>query len=463
MNEIFELFIVLLTGYYILYSLIILGIYFLASVRVWFTYKQSPFIDIIYNKNPSVSVVLPAFNEEVSICHSVKSVLNQTYGNIDIIIVDDGSTDNTSLKLIKEFDLKKSNSLKFSLVEKIKNTNLYTSDIIDVYENKKNKITLVRSKNGGKSSALNVGIILSNSYFVLNVDSDTILVKDAIEKTLRYMRSDTDAVSCLIGIINGNEIHDGEIIKHEIPTKLLPKIQWLEYIRSFILWRTANDKQNATLVMPGAYSFIKREIVLDIGGYKKNYLSEDMELTMNIVKNKGKIQFISEFFAWTEVPENLTSLTKQRIRWYRGSLQNLIKYWKFLFNKNENRYVSFYMIPFLWFADVIGIWVELIGLITMGILFLLDVPIDWDLFILSWIVMAVLYYSSMIIIVLFTKYKIMKKNEDFKLYRIIPVILLEIFTYHFLNLFWMIKSHTNEYIGTDKKWNKFKRKGFLVK
>lgn len=463
-DKLFESIIILIAGYYILYSLIILGVYFFASIRVWFTYKPSPFLNIVYNRKPKVSILLPAYNEEISIVDSVKSILKQTYDNIDIIIVDDGSTDDTKDKLIQNFDLKKSKILKSFIDNKIKSFNdLYTSEIFDVFINDRLKITLISTINGGKSSALNIGTIYSESEFILNVDADTILVKDAIENTLRMMREDTDAVSSFIGIINDNEIQDGEIVKHEIPKKILPRIQWLEYMRSFILWRTANDNQNATLVMPGAYSFVKRNLLLEINGYKHGYLSEDMELTMNIINKGWKIQFISEFFAWTEVPENLDSLTKQRLRWYRGGLQNLIKYKNLLFNKNKNWYVSFYMIPFLWFADVIGIWVELIGILQIFLLLILDISVNWNLFFLSWMIIAVLYYMSMTLIILFTKYKIQKQNENFKLYRIVPVIIFEIFTYHFLNLFWMIKSHLNEYIGRDKKWNKFKRKGFLRK
>lgn len=456
--------IVLIAGYYILYSLIILSVYFLASIRVWFTYKPSPLLDIVYKRKPKVSIILPAYNEEISIVDSVKSMLKQTYHDIDIIIVDDGSTDNTKNKLIEIFNLRKTKISKLFIENKIKeNENIYTSKIVDVFINRKLKITLISSINGGKSSALNIGTIFSDSEFILNVDADTILIKNAIETTLRMMREDVDAVSSFIGIINDNEIQDGEIIKHETPKKILPRIQWLEYMRSFILWRTANDHQNATLVMPGAYSFIKRNLLIKIGGYKNGYLSEDMELTMNMVNRGYKIQFISEFFAWTEVPENFDSLTKQRLRWYRGGLQNLIKYRNLFFNKNKNWFVSFYMIPFLWFADVFGIWVELIGLIQICLLIILNIPVNWDLFFLSWSIIGILYYASMTIIVLFTKYKIEKENEDFKLYRIIPVIIFEIFTYHFVNLFWMIKSHFNQYVGRDKKWNKFKRKGFLTK
>lgn len=459
-NNIVNWIVILTVTGYIAYSLIILIVYLIATIRVWKYYKPSPILNIENGNTPKVSVIVPAYNEEISIIDSIKSVLLQDYSNIDIIIVNDGSTDNTQNILIKYFKLKYSKKSLNSFFEKtLVYPDFYLSKIQSVYKNK--NITLINTENGGKSSALNFAIICSDSDFILNVDADTILVKNAITKTLQCMRPDADAVSCFIGVINDNEVLNGEIVKHEVPKKWLPRIQWLEYVRSFILWRTANDKQNSTLVMPGAYSFMRKKIVIDIGGYKPDYLSEDMELTLNIIKNKGKIQFISEFFAWTEVPENFKSLTKQRLRWYRGGLQNLIKYRKLTFGMGHSKFTSFYMLPFLWFADVFGIWVELFGIIEIIIFYFLSIDVDWNLFFISWIIVILTYYSIMTLLVLFVKYKLNHKKEDLKLYRIIPIIFFEIFTYHYVNLFWMLKSHTNQYFGRIKKWDKFERVGFI--
>jgi cellulose synthase/poly-beta-1,6-N-acetylglucosamine synthase-like glycosyltransferase len=459
-SQIYQWIVTLTIAGYISYSLIILCVYLIATIRVWKFYKPSPELNIENQNNPKVSIILPAYNEEVSIVDSVKSVLNQDYNNIEIIIVNDGSTDDTKNILIKEFNLKYSKSKLEKFDELLLDyPDFYFSELDSLYFNK--NITLINTTNGGKSSALNFGIIYSDSDFILNIDADTILIKTAISKTLSCMRPDCDAVSCFVGVANGNEISNGEIIKHEVPKKILPRIQWLEYVRSFILWRTANDKQNATLVMPGAYSFVRKNTLIDSGGYKPNFLSEDMELTLNIIRNKKKIQFISEFFAWTEVPENLKSLTKQRLRWYRGGLQNLLKYRKLTFSRKHSKFTSFYMLPFLWFADVIGIWVELFGIIQIIIFYVMSINVNWNLFFISWTIIAVTYYIIMTLLILFVKYKLIGKNEDLKLYRTIPIIFFEIFTYHYINLYWMLKSHTNHYLGRMKKWDKFERVGFL--
>lgn len=528
-NVLWDLITHLFYNYWIIFSVIILSVYLFISIKIWLVYKPAPELNIIFNKKPKVTVVLPAFNEEVSIVESVLSVKNQDYDNLEIVVVNDGSTDNTMKFMIDKFGMYESGILKEKfikkkydidtkwLIKKIKNElteyrnqktknfhnfinelidteqynfnanqiddeinkriNLlkksdrlteiykdeeyfYISDIKSVYKNSDDSIILINMTNGGKSSALNTGILFCDSDYVLNMDADTILIKNAISKTLKVMRPDVDGVSCLIGVINGNKIVNGEIITHVVPKKILPRIQWFEYVRSFLLWRTANDKENGTLVMPGAYSFFRKEILMKLGGYKTGYLSEDMELTMGIVYNGGKIQFITEFLAWTEVPEKLGSLTKQRLRWYRGGLQNFLKYKGFLFNIKQNPYISFYMIPFLWLSDVFGVWVEVFAILQVLFYITFDYPVDWTLFIVSFLFIGSLFYTSMILLILFIKIKILKE-ENIKLYRVIPILLLEIFTYHYLNLYWMIVSHTRQYLNKKSYWGKFEREGFL--
>jgi cellulose synthase/poly-beta-1,6-N-acetylglucosamine synthase-like glycosyltransferase len=426
----------LFAGMYIFYSLIILGVYFVTSIKLWFTYKPSESINRISSDSPLVSIIVPAYNEEVSIVECIRSLSLQDYPNKEIIIVDDGSTDKTLEEVVDNFNLR------------------YVGGMWRGWD-----IYLIKTENKGKWSALNTGLEFARGKWVLNVDADTILVKTAISRTVELLREDTDAVSCFIGVANGNKIIDGKVVTNGVPRNWLARIQWLEYIRCFLLWRTANDKHNATLVLPGAYSFMKRDLVLELGGYKEGYLSEDMELTMNIIKNGGKIQFISEFLAWTEVPENLRDLTKQRLRWYRGGLQNLITYWKMLFSRKRSKFVGWYMLPFLWFADVFGIWVELFGLIQLFIYWYMDIPIEWNLVWLSIVIIVSMYYFSMISLVCFAKRKIFK-NNNIRLHRVLPVILLEPISYHFINLYWMLKSHINQYLHRGKHWNKFKRKGF---
>jgi len=447
---------------YILYSLVILGIYIYIALRVDDEFISPKKIWYHYKKKPKVSIILPAFNEEVCIVDSIKSAIQQDYKNKQIIIVSDGSTDKTVEVVLRAFDLSCNFNATKKLIEITKKSKLYTSPVISVYTNK--NIVLIDSKNGGKASALNLGILYSDAQWILNVDADTVIVKNAISTTLQYLREDSDACSCFVGVLNGNEVKDGVVTKHEVPKHFLARLQWLEYIRSFILWRVAHDKRNATIVMPGAFTFMNRSVALSVDGYKHGYLSEDMEITLSIVSKGKKIQFIPEFLAWTEVPDNYNSLTKQRMRWYRGALECLIKYRTLLFNwwtdgkQSYNTYLSFFVLPFLWIAEVIGIWVELFGLIAGLSLILVGHP-AWGMLLFSYVVICFIYYFSVWLLLIFFKDRLKEGERYLKLWRVIPTLLYESICHHYINLFWMIKSHSEYYLRIPKGWNKFERKG----
>jgi cellulose synthase/poly-beta-1,6-N-acetylglucosamine synthase-like glycosyltransferase len=449
---------------YILYSLVILGIYIYIALRVDDEFVPPQKVWYHYNRNPKVAIILPAYNEEVCIVESVRSAILQDYPNKQIIVVSDGSTDKTVELVKKEFGLSLHQTATKRLSERAKSSDLHTARIRNIYTNR--NIVLIDSDNGGKASALNLGILFSDAEWILNVDADTVIVNHAISTTLQYLREDSDACSCFVGVLNGNEVRNGQVIKHEVPKHFLARLQWLEYIRSFILWRVAHDKRNATVVMPGAYTFMKRSVALEAGGYKHGYLSEDMEITLSVVEQGKRIQFIPEFLAWTEVPENYSSLSKQRMRWYRGALECLVKYRGLLFNwwsdgrHSYNAYLSFFVLPFLWIAEIIGIWVELFGLIAGLSLILVGHP-SWGMLLFSYAVICLIYYFSVWLLLLFFKDRLREGERYLKLWRVIPTLLYESLCHHYINLYWMIRSHTEYYLRIKKGWNKFDRKGFI--
>lgn len=445
---------------YVLYSFIIIGIYVFIALRVDDEFAEPEPTRYYLDKNPKVAIILPAYNEEACIVDSVKSALLQDYENKEIIIVSDGSTDKTVEKTIEAFDL----GLDIKAYKYIthKKSKLYTKGVRAVYT--RDNIVLIDSDNGGKASALNLGIKYTDAEWILNVDADTVIVKDAITTTLTYLRKDSDACSCFVGVLNGNEVKEGVVTKHEVPKQFLARLQWLEYIRSFILWRVAHDKRNATVVMPGAYTFMKKSVAMETGGYKHGYLSEDMEITLSAVEKGKRIQFIPRFLAWTEVPENYGSLSKQRMRWYRGALENLVKYRKLIFNwwsdgnRSYNAYLSFFVLPFLWIAEVIGIWVELFGL-AGGLFLLFTAHPAADTILFSYVLVCLFYYFSVALLILFLKDRLKEGEKHLKMYRIIPVLLYESLCHHYINLYWMIRSHSEYYLKIRKGWNKFERLG----
>lgn len=443
-----------------IYLLSILLIQLFLSIRVWWVFNHAEEHNHHYNRNPRVSIIVPAYNEEVTIIDSLESMLAQDYNNLDIIVINDGSKDDTLNVLKNKYNLKSSREFSDRLKARMKEYPEFDCTAFnDVYYDKLKNIIVIDKKNGGKSTALNMGILLSDSEYTLNVDADTILRKDAISNTLRKKHKDSDAVSCMIGIANEHPL-DEDDIQPLFPKMWLVRRQWLEYLTSFVLWRAGNDDHNCITVIPGAYGFIKRSALLDIGGYKKHYLAEDGELTLRLLKGGYKIQFIAEFLAWTEAPDNIRSLGKQRLRWYRGTLQNMIMHRDMLFNSKYGWFLSWFVIPFAWFADVFGSWIELISWIIMGVFISLGIHIDWGYFLLLWGGIILTYSLTMTFMLTFTNRKLKPKEHNSKIYRLIPIIMVETVSYHFLNLYWIIRSHINEYMNKEHKWNKFRRKGF---
>lgn len=446
----------------ILYLCIILLTQVFLAIRVWWVFTYDDEINHHYNRKPRVSIIVPAYNEEVTIIDSVESMLSQSYTNFEIIVINDGSKDETFNVLKEKFNLVKSNELTNKLKSRIEEYSDWdTGEFENVYESNENSnIIVINKDNGGKSTALNMGILLSDSEYTLNVDADTLLHKRAISRTLRKKLVDVDAVSCMVGITNGN-VFDDKLLDHpQIPDMWLVRRQWLEYLTSFILWRAGNNKHNSITVIPGAYGFIKREALLDVGGYKKKYLAEDGELTLRLLKGGYKIQFITEFLAWTEVPETIKTLEKQRLRWYRGTLQNMIEHRDMVFNKKYSWFLSYFTLPFSWFADIIGSWVELISWLILTLFVIFGVDVNWYYFFGEWLGIILMYSITMSIMLQFVHNKLYPRDHKSKMYRMIPIIFVETFSYHFLNLYWIIRSHFNEYTNEEHNWNKFSRKGF---
>lgn len=433
-----------LGGLVLLYTLTIFAVYIYMAARAWRRFKPAP---VINAERPSVSILVPAYNEEVTIIDSIESMLGQDYGNFEIVVINDGSSDSTSATLLGAYDFL---AMPVPTIE----SQQYMKPVTAMYQTRDGRITLVVTENGGKSSALNVGAAVAQGEWVLCVDADTLLVPNAISNTMSKLRPDIDAISAMVGVANGQDINNPEV-----PKAILPRIQWLEYLRSFILWRTANDDKNCTLVISGAFGIFKRDIVLQ-AGYKHGYLGEDMEITMNIHALGGKVQFLSEIMAWTEVPENLKALGKQRRRWYRGGLQCLLKYRGMAFKKKDNKFLGYFMIPFLWFADIAGPWVELFGYLLTAWYIHIGAPIDWEIYLALFAIITLSHYLSMGLVVGFAYKRLDSNVAPRKWYRVIPIILTETFTYHFIHYWWMLRSHTEQYIGAKKKWNKFERKGF---
>lgn len=327
-------------------------------------YKQkNSFVD--YNKilstdfAPSVSLIAPAYNESLTIVENVKSLLSLHYNNAEIIIVNDGSSDNTLELLIDVYQLLK---VDMPLDEKLK-----TKNIRGVYKAKNpayHKLVVVDKENGGKADALNAGINVSRNSLIACIDVDCILEPDSLLKLVKPFMEEKKKVIATGGVIrvaNNCSVKDGFLEEVKVPKNFFARVQVLEYFRAFLMGRMAWGYMDGLLLISGAFGMFDKETVIRAGGYNTQTVGEDMELLVRMrrvmyeQKIPCKVAFIPDPLCWTEVPRDANILIRQRNRWTRGTAETLKLHRKMILNPRYGIHgmVSLpYWLLFEWLAPV---------------------------------------------------------------------------------------------------------------
>lgn len=320
-----------------------------------------------------VSVLIPAYNEELTVVETVKSLLDLDYKLYEIIVIDDGSTDQTAKKLIKYFEMKK--------VNRPIRRQLKTKPILAVYEAMINNVsvTLVCKENGGKADALNVGINASNYPYFTGMDADSMLQRDSLENIVRPILEDSRVVACggIVRISNDLTLEDGFVNEYHLPKNILTSMQVLEYDRSFLASRILFDQFNGNLIISGAFGLFKKDIVISAGGYDADTVGEDFELVIKLHvfcrmhKIDYSIKYIPEAICWSQAPSTFKDLFKQRRRWNKGLLQGMSKYKQLFFNPKYGL-ISFISFMYFLIYELLSPFIEIFGIFTMILSYLLD-------------------------------------------------------------------------------------------
>ena len=321
-----------------------------------------------------VSIIVPAHNESVTIESTVRSLLALDYRTYEIIVVDDGSTDDTAQILRDAFHM-------FRINRPIQRR-LRCQRVEAVYETRawKTPITLIQKRNGGKADALNMGINASRYPYFLCMDADSVLQRDSLEKIVRPVLED-DRVVAVGGAVrpcNGAEIEDGAVVRYRMPNKLLPCMQVLEYDRSFLAARILFDKFNGSIIISGAFGLFKKSVVVDAGGYDTTTMGEDMELVMKLhvfCREHGApylIRYATDAICWTQAPEKLSDLCKQRRRWHIGLFQSMTRHRRIL---SDPKYGMVGLVSYIYFLiyELFSPYIEVAGMVTTALAMALGV------------------------------------------------------------------------------------------
>jgi cellulose synthase/poly-beta-1,6-N-acetylglucosamine synthase-like glycosyltransferase len=418
------------------------------------------------NHIPGVSVIAPAFNEGATVVYNVKSLLSLNYPKYEVVLINDGSTDDTLEKLIREFDLAK---VDFYYEAKIptgpvrghyKSTNpVYSKLLVVDKENRKSK-----------ADASNTGINSTKYPLILCTDVDCILKSDAIIKLAKpFIESEKRVIATGAGIRSSNscDVKDGFLVKVHFPTGWYPRFQELEYVRAFLFGRMALSQINSLLLVSGGLGMFDKEIVIKAGGYWHKSLGEDMELVIRMrkymydMKIPFSIQYIPESLCWTEVPANKTILIRQRMRWARGLIQTLFLHKNLVFNPKYKRTAFFIMPYFIIFEFLIPV-LEIFGIISIVYFFILS-EVNF-LFFFYITLLVYIFYLTLTIISILLDDVIYKNYANAKeIIILIGMAIIEPFFYHPVNTYASLKGYYHFIKQKEQNWGNMQRQGFSTK
>jgi biofilm PGA synthesis N-glycosyltransferase PgaC len=313
-----------------------------------------------------VSIIAPAYNEEVIILPAVYSCLGQDYSTFEVIVVSDGSTDGTLERLKREFDLKR--------LEVFYRRILPTEDIRAVYRSARDpRLVVIDKVNGGKADALNCGINLARYRYVCCVDSDTVYTKDALLKGMRLALKDPARVIAVTSYFSPSgqpetSVH-GEVAQFRRSSVWLT-FQQVEYLRAFINWRLAWSRLAFMLSLSGAFMIWRRDVIEELGGFAKDFSCEDLEVTFRAhekyrrERKPYEIVALPDFIGHTEGPTRASSLISQRARWQRVMMETVWHYRRMLFNPRYGL-VGMMGVPYYTLIEALSPFVQIAALVLI--------------------------------------------------------------------------------------------------
>lgn len=458
--------------FFFLYGIAIFIIYFslviFASKAIKKSKQKTTFLDVNYIKGsndlPSISLVAPAYNEGKTIINNVKSLLSIQYPFYELIVVNDGSTDNSIEQLIKVFNLVESSDLRLSSKIKFEKVKTVYKSVEPKYAN----LTVVNKENGGRADAINCGIVYSKSSLVLCTDADCIIEQEALLKMVRPYIDETEkeVIACggIIGLANDSIIKNGILKEVKLPKKMLPRIQVVEYIRAFLLGRMAWGHVNGLMLVSGAFGLYPRHRLIEVGGFDKDTIGEDLELCIRLrshmeeLKKPYEVVYIPEILCWTEAPPNFEIYKSQRDRWARGLWETMFKHKHLFFNRKYGKMGKFFF-PYWVFFELSAPIIEFLGMLYI-IYYIATDSINWPVA----IALAIAVYLagcifSTIAILMYTKnYSHYAKPK--MIVQLLVASYVESFYSHPVMLYAQLKGFFKKIFKIDTGWGTMTRDGF---
>ncbi|MBT8280531.1 MAG: glycosyltransferase [Muriicola sp.] len=470
-NSVFNVILEYLNIVFLVFSLVLFSLYILMAYlatrnSIHYKHKNS-FGDISKTLGsplaPGITIIAPAYNEGLTIVENVRSLLSLQYVNYEVMVVNDGSKDDTLEKLIEAYDLKK--------IERDIDPAIKSKPVRGIYKSEQRsfaKLTVVDKANGGKSDALNAGIYLSENKYVGCIDVDCLIVPEALLHVVKsfYQHSDKRviAVGGVIRVANSCKISGGTLEEIRLPKNWLAKFQLLEYTRSFLLGRMAWARIDSLLIISGAFGFFDREIALAVGGYDTQTVGEDMEIIFRMRRymhdrdEPYHVAYIPDPLCWTEVPEDLNIFINQRDRWSRGNLETLNTHKDMFFNPKYGR-LGMLSYPYWFFYEWLAPLLEFVGLLAVTIFIYLGI-INWDFFIAITITIYLFSIMFSFYAILWEIYSYNQYSKTKDILTLMLVAILEPLFFHPLVVWSSVRGNYKKLFKIRSGWGSQVRKGF---
>jgi cellulose synthase/poly-beta-1,6-N-acetylglucosamine synthase-like glycosyltransferase len=409
---------------------------------------------------PGISILLPAYNEAAGVVESVRSLLALRYPRHEVVVVNDGSKDATLDMLSEAFELMP--------VRRALRDGIPTKEIRGVYVSRRHPSLIVVDKdNGGKADALNAGVNAAEYPYVCAIDADALVEEGALLQVARPVLDDPELVAAtggIVRIVNGCRVDHGRVVQVRLPRSRLATLQVVEYFRAFLVGRVGWSRANALMIISGAFGLFNRGLVETVGGYWSATVGEDVELVLRLhrhLRERGvpyRIDFVPDPVCWTEAPEDLRTLSRQRRRWHRGLGQALWRHRRAIGNP---RYGTLGLLAFPYFLvfEFLGPAIQVAGLpATIG---------AWATGRLSLLFVAAFLVVSLLLGILLSLAALALEEFNFRrhhrgrdLARLVAYAALENFGYRQLNDLWRLAAF-GDLARRRTGWGEQRRKGLV--
>jgi len=404
-----------------------------------------------------VSLVVPAYNEGATIATSIRALLQLRYQHFEVIVVNDGSKDETLAVLQKEFELHP-----FPEAYRVQ---IRTQPVRGIYRSLKHpNLRVIDKENGGKADTINAGINAARYPLFYAGDADSVLEPNSLARVVRPFLEDPHMVACggTVRIINGCTVRGGVIEQVRLPRNPLALVQVVEYLRAFLGGRIGSSAVNGMLIVFGAFGVFHRETVVAVDGFRAEAIGEDMELIVRLHRKlseqgrRYRIAFIPDPVCWTEVPEDLGTLARQRRRWHRGLAESLWSNRGLCFAKHSGT-AGWLAFPYFVLFELLSPVVEIGGLLFMALAFALGIMSSTSFlaFLAAAFALGVMLSTTALLLEELSFHTYPKASHLSVLF---AVAVVENFGYRQITSFWRLQALIGWLAGRPIEWGMMKRK-----